>query len=66
MKIMPMHPEAAYRRALQEFSESYTLVEDTETARLSMEEVFRAGWVASKLNTIEMLDQITSGATNGE
>jgi len=64
MKIIPMLPEAAYRGALSQASESYNFNEYPEEIQKLLKKVFRAGWVASKENTLEILETITCEAND--
>lgn len=58
MKVLP-NPEAAYRAALEDVSKAYTFDKLDDETRSLVERIFREGWVASKLNTIEMLEHIS-------
>lgn len=64
--IIPMHPSAAYRQALEETSNTYTFSGYPKETQDLLEAVFREGWVRSKMHTIETLDQLTKEAENGD
>ncbi len=61
MKIIPMSAEASYRKAVERAQETYMFKEQSEEVQRLLRKVFRAGWIASKENTFEILEAITIG-----
>jgi hypothetical protein len=65
MKVIPMNPETSYRKYLAEVMEAYKFSEQSEETQGLLKKVFRAGWIASKKNTFEILETINSEANDG-
>jgi hypothetical protein len=64
-KVIPMSAEASYRKALEKVAEDYKFNEYPEDIQFMLRKMFREGWIASKYNTFEILETLSTEANDG-
>lgn len=64
-KVIQISAEVSYRKSLEETAEAYKFNEYPEDTQKLLRQIYRAGWIASKENTFQILETLT-GDDNGK